>query len=78
MIKDSVRIFEEAPEWVQFIAIDADNEIWGYSVKPVASLELEHWISSDPGDSSFNSTLLSFYESSILTDWKDTLVARNG
>ena len=65
----------DTPEWVKWVAIDFDGELWGYSHKPHVSIEDAEWL---PTESNVHNreewTIKDFPEIPEDIDWKETLV----
>ena len=66
------RFFEDAPDWVEFIATDSDGEVWGYNKKPIADVNLLHWISAEAGDPLFVAELIAHIDVQTIF-WSDSL-----
>ena len=57
--------FNEIPDWVCWIAQDADGIYWGYQVEP--NLSHKSWYENEVGKS------VNLAKRSITLDWKTTL-----
>ncbi len=56
---------EAPPEWVRWIAQDADGAWWGYSVEPL--MAHAHWYENEVGD------CIALGRTAPNPDWRDSL-----
>lgn len=63
----------EYPDWVKYIAADANGGVWGFKVKPKLDSKKSIWVGEESLDLS-NSVYL-FYTDFDSTNWKKTLIA---
>lgn len=70
---------QNIPDWVNFLAIDANGEMWGYENKPEINIPVDeknihecYWVEySENGEIE----LLSKFDN-YSADWKDSLIER--
>jgi hypothetical protein len=66
---ERLKLWEIAPDWVQYIAVDADGHAWGFDKKPTINCTWGCWMNPDGW-----SECLSLTENS--TDWENSLQER--